>query len=516
MQSIIRPGPSILTIFGGSGDLVWRKLMPALYDLFMDGWLPEHFAIVGADIKDLSLKQYHDHLHEGIRKFARHRKAEGKKWKEFSKAVSYVAMDLMKKNSYTGLGNILKELRQKIGSQSCNLYYMAVPPQFVQPIAKLLKESGITGNAKNTRIVVEKPFGHDYESAHRLNSFLLTQFSEKSIYRIDHYLGKETIQNIMALRFANTLFEPIWNRNYIEHVQITVSEDIGVEHRGAYYEKSGALRDMVQNHLLQLVCLVAMEPPVRFTADEVRNKKIDVLNAVRILEPNEVFQNAVRGQYGPGWIRGKKMKGYRAAPHVAPDSGIETFVALKLFVDNWRWQNVPFYLRTGKRMAETLSLIAVQFRPVPHKSFPPESTENWQANRLIVYDKPQKGISLQFQAKLPGLKMILNPVEMLFNYSSAYKEQTPETYETLLLDVMLGDATLFMRDDQIEAAWKVVDPILKAWDSSSILDFPNYHSGQWGPEEAEALIAKDGHNWVSQIFDHQDFGKDKNEGDKGV
>ena len=213
MQSIIRPGPSILTIFGGSGDLVWRKLMPALYDLFMDGWLPEHFAIVGADIKDLSLKQYHDHLHEGIRKFARHRKAEGKKWKEFSKAVSYVAMDLMKKNSYTGLGNILKELRQKIGSQSCNLYYMAVPPQFVQPIAKLLKESGITGNAKNTRIVVEKPFGHDYESAHRLNSFLLTQFSEKSIYRIDHYLGKETIQNIMALRFANTLFEPIWNRN---------------------------------------------------------------------------------------------------------------------------------------------------------------------------------------------------------------------------------------------------------------------------------------------------------------
>jgi glucose-6-phosphate 1-dehydrogenase len=261
MKSITRPGPAILTIFGGSGDLVWRKLMPALYDLYMDEWLPQEFAIIGADIKDLSSKQYHDHLLEGIRKFARHNKPDAKKWKEFSAAVSYVSMDLTKKNSYTGLGNTLKEFRQKMGHQACNLYYMAVPPRFVQPIAKLLKESGVAGNANNTRVVVEKPFGHDYESARALNSFLLGHFSEKSIYRIDHYLGKETTQNIMALRFANTLFEPIWNRNYIEHVQITVSEEIGVGHRGAYYEKAGALRDMVQNHLLQLVCLIAMEPP---------------------------------------------------------------------------------------------------------------------------------------------------------------------------------------------------------------------------------------------------------------
>lgn len=497
MKPVQKPDPTALVIFGGSGDLTWRKLMPALYDLYIDEWIAEKFKIICVDIKDYSVTKLREHLHGGIKKFARHRRNDNKAWKEFSSAISYQKGDFTENKLFKELADKLEKLKEDWNSDICRVFYMAVPPQFIGPIAKQLAESKLMADKMKSRIVVEKPFGHDYMSAFKLNQLLCDYFDEESIYRIDHFLGKETVQNIMAFRFANTLFEPIWNRNYIDHIQITVSEKVGVAHRGAYYEKAGGLRDMLQNHLLQLVCLVAMEPPNVFTADEVRSRKLDVLHAIRKFRHNEVHDYAVRGQYGPGWVEGKKVKGYRQEPDVAPDSNTETFVALKFYVDNWRWQNVPYYVRTGKRMPERFTIITIQFRPVPHQSFPLKALENMQPNRLTINDLPEKGIGLRFQAKRPGLEMFLNPVDMLFNYSEAYHGKPPEAYETLLLDVMLGDATLFMRRDQIEAAWKIVDPIIEVWNAGVPADFPNYPAGRLGPEEAEALIARDGHNWIS-------------------
>jgi len=376
------------------------------------------------------------------------------------------------------------------------IFYLAVPPNDFEKIAISIGNLDVAKDRALSRIVIEKPFGHDLESATRLNNLLHGLFDESQIYRIDHYLGKETVQNILAFRFANGMFEPTWNRNYIDSVQITVSEQIGVENRGNYYETAGALRDMIQNHLLQLLCLIAMEPPVSFDANEVRNRKVDVLNAVRKIRREEVHQYAVRGQYGPGWIQGKKVIGYRQEPDVKPDSTKETFAAVKLFLDNWRWQGVPFYLRTGKRMNETISVITIQFRQVPHRSFPPEATGNWQANRLILNIQPHMGIRLRFQAKRPGLQMMLHPVDMQFNYEDASPAGSPEAYETLLLDIMEGDSTLFMRADQVEAAWKVLMPIIDSWEKNPSVNFPNYDAGMQGPEDAEALIAKDGHAWT--------------------
>ncbi len=497
MQSAHKPNPTAIVIFGGSGDLTWRKLVPALFDLYKDGWLPENFAILGLDHKSLSQPKYRDHLHDGVKKFARHAKVSAADWKEFAEHLLYQKMDFTETEGYKDLTAQLDTLGKDWETDPCRVFYMAVPPTFIEPIATQLRDAKLATPGKHARIVVEKPFGHDAASACELNNLLSGCFSEKSIYRIDHYLGKETVQNIMAFRFANALFEPIWNRSYIDHVQITVSEEVGVEHRGGYYEGAGALRDMVQNHLLQLLCLVAMEPPVSLTADEVRNRKVDVLHAIREFRREEVHDHAIRGQYGPGWYEGKKVSGYRQEPDVAEDSGTETFAALKLFVDNWRWQDVPFYLRTGKRLQEKLSVISIHFRPVPHQAFPMEAVEDWQPNKLIMAIQPQQGIRLLFQAKRPGLKMILNTVDMQFNYSDAYDHEPPEAYETLLLDVMLGDATLFMRRDQIEAAWKAIDPILQVWDNTTPPDFPDYAAGSWGPEEAEALIARDGHSWVS-------------------
>ena len=330
-----------------------------------------------------------------------------------------------------------------------------------------------------------------------LNVLLSKMFNEDQIYRIDHYLGKETVQNILAFRFANTLFEPVWNSKYIDHIQITAAETVGVEDRGSYYEQAGALRDMVQNHILQLLCMIAMEPPVSFDANEIRNKKVDVLHAIRKFEMEDVHQHAVRGQYSAGWIKGKEVQSYRQENKVSPQSPVDTFAAVKFFVDNWRWENVPFYVRTGKYMHEKTTLITIFFKKPPHYSFPDEAIDTWRSNRLTFSIQPQMDIRMRFQAKKPGPEMNLNPVDMIFNYAEAYNGDEPEAYETLLEDVIEGNPTLFMRADQVEAAWKVITPILEAWEKRPPVDFPNYAPDSWGPEDAEALIAKDGHNWIT-------------------
>ena len=500
-DGIRKAGPTVMVIFGGSGDLSWRKLVPALYNLYLDKWLPENFAVLGLGRKDLNDADFRTHLHQGVDKFSRRGKAAKADWDKFAKNIYYLKGDLNVDITYTHIDKQIKALSKGWTGDVNRVFYMAVAPEFIEEISTKIGTAGLTSNKSLDRIVIEKPFGRDLESAKYLDNTLGKIFDESQIFRIDHFLGKETVQNILAFRFANALFEPIWNRNYIDHVQITVSEQLGVEKRGGYYETSGALRDMIQNHLLQLLCLIAMEPPVSFDGDEVRNRKVDVLHALRKIKPEEISKYAVRGQYGAGWIEGSKVPGYREEQDVSPTSNTETFAAIKFFIDNWRWQDVPFYLRTGKRMNDSRSLIAIQFKPVPHQSFQNETISNLQPNRLIMNIQPEMGIRLQFQAKRPGLKMVLNPVEMEFNYNETYHTGTPEAYEILLLDVMLGDPGLFMRADQVEAAWSILMPIINAWEENPAISFPNYAAGTQGPEEAEALIAKYGHNWLNMPLD---------------
>jgi glucose-6-phosphate 1-dehydrogenase len=376
------------------------------------------------------------------------------------------------------------------------IHYLAVAPSLFPVIATNIAKNKLVEQKENVRIVIEKPFGHDLESAKALNQLLNENYKEEQIYRIDHYLGKETVQNLLAFRFANAILEPLWNRNYIQHVQISVTEELGMEGRGEYYDSSGAMRDMIQNHLLQLLCLIAMEPPNNFNAPEMHSRKVDVLHAMRKFTPEEIRTSVVRGQYAKGWMQGKEVPGYREEKGVDPLSNTETFAAIKFFIDNWRWQGVPFYVRTGKRLQRSSSLISIQFKDLPHFIFPPEAIETWQQNRLIISIQPEMSIRLQVQGKRPGLNMLLNTVDMIFDYKTTYSSYTPEAYETLLLDVMIGDQTLFMRGDQVEAAWELLMPIIHAWMKPS-LSFPNYSADSWGPELAEALIAADGFHWFT-------------------
>ena len=398
--------------------------------------------------------------------------------------------------TYRALNTRLRDLEAEWQQPAERIFYLAVPPTAVETIVRNIQQADLAHGGRQTRIVVEKPFGRDLASARALDVMLRRVFDESQIFRIDHYLGKETVQNLLALRFANGLFEPIWDRRYIAQVQITVAETVGVEHRGHYYDQAGALRDMIQSHLMQLLCLLAMEAPVSFEAHEILNKKVDVLHAIRPIPGQDVHRFAARGQYGPGWIQGERVPGYREEPDVDPESGTETYAALKLFVDNWRWQDVPFYLRTGKRLPARVSEASIVFRPVPHQAFPATALTDWRPNRLVVRIQPDESITLCFQAKQPGLAMRLSPVQMHFSYLEAFKVPPPDAYETLLLDVMLGDATQFMRADQVEAAWSVVMPVLEAWAGVAPLDFPSYPAGMWGPEVAQVLVAQDGGSWL--------------------
>ncbi len=491
------PGPTALVIFGAAGDLTWRKLVPALYNLRVDGWLPEQFAVTGVDVKEMSEDALREHLRDGIDRFSRRGKVEDEQWNAIASHITYLRGDFGDPALHKELAQRLANLEKAWDKPANTVFYLAVPPSLIEGIVRGLDSVRLARGREHTRIVVEKPYGHDQASARALTATLRQVFDEQQIYRIDHYLGKETVQNILAFRFANAFFEPIWDRRYIKNVQITVAEEVGVEHRGAYYEGAGALRDMLQNHLLQILCYVAMEPVVSFEADEVRNKKADVLHAIRPIREDEVHQVAVRGQYGAGWLYGQKVPAYRAEPGVSPDSFIETYAALKLYVDNWRWQDVPFYLRTGKRLPLRASEVSIEFRPVPHQSFPRSAVPDWQPNRLILRIQPDEGIMFRFQAKQPGPTLRLSPVQMQFSYRDTFEADPPEAYETLLLDVMRGDATLFMREDQVDTAWSILTPILDAWDAVQPIDFPNYPAGTWGPEAAAALVVPDGGTWLT-------------------
>lgn len=500
--------PCLMVIFGASGDLTKRKLLPALCNLAREKLLSQDFAIVGFAFDQLTTDSFRELLSSEIGQFA-DSPVDRKLWQWFLERIYYVQGDFGDPAAFERLKGEILKAEQKHNTQGNRFHYLAVAPQFFAPIVQKLGEIGLTTeeNGKWTRVIVEKPFGHDVESARKLNADLKKTLTEKQIYRIDHYLGKETVQNLMVFRFANSIIEPLWNRTYIDHVQITAAESVGVEHRGAFYETAGALRDMVPNHLFQLLTMTAMEPPISFEADAVRDKQAEILHAIQLPTPEEVLQNMVRGQYGEGVVDGAPVVAYRGEPRVAPDSNTETFVALKLKIDNWRWGDVPFYLRTGKRLAKRVTEIAIQFRRTPFMLFRKTPIKDPRTNRMVIHIQPEEGITLRFGAKVPGSVMKLGLVNMDFDYARDFGQTHSTGYERLLYDCMLGDATLFQRADMVEAGWSVIQPMLDVWKALPARGFPNYAAGSWGPREAAELLHRDGRAWRDIDEDDKDAAK---------
>jgi glucose-6-phosphate 1-dehydrogenase len=488
--------PCIMVIFGAAGDLTRRKLIPALYNLAKADLLSREFAILGVAHTTMSNEDFRGKLAEDIRHYAGS-DVDSEIWDWFNQRLYYLTGEFNDNNVYGQLRTTLEKLDKEHSTRRNYFFYLATAPIFFGPIVEQLASAGLMEEKDGywRRVIVEKPFGHDLDSAKTLNQQLLTFANEKQIYRIDHYLGKETVQNILAFRFANGIFEPIWNRRYIDHVQISVSETVGVEQRGSYYDQAGALRDMVPNHIMQLISLTAMEPPVSFEANAVRDEQAKVLHAIQPLSSEEVLTRTVRGQYGPGIEDSQRVPGYRNEPDVPPDSRTETFVAMKLAIDNWRWADVPFYLRTGKRLAAQNTHIVIQFRRAPFVLFRDTPVENLMPNQLVLHIQPEEGISLQFAAKVPGPIMRLGAVDMNFEYADYFGTQPSTGYERLLHDCMIGDATLFQRADMVEAGWCVVSPALDVWKALPPRNFPNYPAGSWGPRESDELLERDGRHW---------------------
>jgi len=490
--------PCSIVIFGASGDLTARKLIPAFYHLCKDGQMPADFRIVGFARRDKTDESFRNELRAALDQFSRTKPVDEKVWQEFAKNIFYCVGDLTDAAAYANLENKLSSFKNPSLRKNLLFYLATQPSQFGVVIeqlhnAKLLhRESGEHGWQ---RIVIEKPFGHDLQSARALNAELTRYAHEQQVFRIDHYLGKETVQNILMFRFSNSIFEQLWNRNSIDHVQITVSEKLGVGDRGGYYEEAGALRDMVQNHMLQVLSLIAIEPPVSLEAEAIRDEKVKLLKSIRHLAPEDMAKQVVRGQYFAGAVNGEARPGYRQEPKVKPDSSVETYVALKLFIDNWRWSGVPFYLRTGKNLPMSVSEVRIQFRPTPNVLFAAECGQKLDPNALALRLQPNEGIYLRFNGKVPGMSLGVRPVRMHFSYDSEFGAYTPEAYERLLLEAIAGYATLFIRRDEVETAWQIVDSIRKGWEKKSLTNREFYAAGTWGPIAADDLLAQLGHAW---------------------
>ncbi len=481
------PDPCAMVIFGASGDLTHKKLFPALYSLAYRRLLPDRFGVVGVARSESTDDEFREDMKEAVQRYSRDEFREDV-WEKLAGGMRWVGTDFADEGGEDRIAEVLNELDQERDTQGNRVYYLAVPPVAFKTIVEAIGKRRSTEGW--TRLIVEKPFGYDLASARELNELLTRDFKESEIFRIDHYLGKETVQNMLALRFSNGIFEPIWNRQFVDHIQITVAESIGIEGRAAYYERAGAIRDIFQNHLLQLLALTAMEPPIDFTADSVRNEKVKVLKSIHTPGPKSV----VRGQYGRGFIEGEEVPGYREEPGVAPDSMTETYVAAKVYVDNWRWADTPFYVRMGKRLARRETTIAIQFKRAPHPPFEETAEEGLRPNVLLVHVQPDEGVSLAIGAKVPGQGMRIRTVHMDFLYGGTFRTGMPEAYERLILDCLVGDATLFTRADEIEEQWLLVDAIVAAWKRDRP-SFPNYAAGTWGPPSADDLIHRDGRSW---------------------
>ena len=488
--------PCVMVIFGASGDLTKRKLIPALCNLAKSHLLSPQFAIIGFSYNSITTEAFRAQLTKDVKEFATE-PVDSKIWDWFLERIYYVQGDFQDSAAYEKLKVQIAAVEKTHSTQGNRFFYLAVSPKFFAPVAKQLGQAGLTqeSDGKWARVIVEKPFGRGLDSAKELNRELKKILEEQQIYRIDHYLGKETVQNLMVFRFANAIVEPLWNRNFIDSVQITAAETVGVEQRGDFYETAGALRDMVPNHLFQLLSLTAMEPPISFDADAVRDKQAEILHAVQVPDPEDVPTTAVRGQYGEGFEGKERVPGYRGESKVSPTSNTETYVALKLQIDNWRWAGVPFYLRTGKRLPRRTTEIAIQFRRSPFVLFRKTKIADMQTNRLVIHIQPDEGISLRFGAKIPGPVMQLGLVNMEFDYARDFGRSHSTGYERLLYDCMIGDATLFQRADMVEAGWKVIQPVLDVWQATPAKQFPNYAAGTWGPSDADELLAREGRTW---------------------